>query len=961
MSDQAKQPLKTRIAHKHKLEIYWKEVEDKFLPKAGEFIVYDPEVDENGNTITMVVNGNTVPALPEGRTKPYTLSRLKVGDGRRYLKDLEFVSDDSINGIIINGTELSPDSKRKVSLPNATTDAYGVTKLSTAVNSPRTDVAATPSAVKQAYDLALIGRKYGQHCWHKKGYIYNTYKYVTSILPLASKVPVVSSTTLPNYDTIIIGTDATINDEGMWQLTNPRTIVYTIGQSSTVPVEPALKIVSDSGNDITTGAALLTHLNNAAAAGIYIVTGYNMYQNTILYAEGTNVFSSLYGSQYGTMGGIELSTQGKHVVKAKVIDKIVDTYADVDEILYSNSRDTYRDQEGDNGEGIELIYVGIPSEELPKGGAYERHAWHKEGYAYTEWGLANTPITSKKLIPLTDPAQSNLTGFMIGTGLSVNNITGELTLKSPQTYTFKWTGSNYSPPLPVTIYDSNGDEIPVGDLVSTLQKIAASDTGLYAVLGSSLELATVYFTNNRDTIADTTTSMSITAGGSTSSISVQCVGIKTYQNYTTDGNPYVEGVSAVQAVKNGATVTTYEDIDEVIYTSSRYAYEEGDNGQGLIYTYLGVPAQQCPLGDKFEQYCWRRQGYGYYHTDITETSASFSLFHTSEESSSSSFIVGTALSVGLDGEWSLAGQEKFTWVSGPSTSQSYTASAPGYTYTHVTVTNVTKGTSPLTLASVGGSGDTRTWFEIYIDDLLAANNGEIYIAIPADDLEKASIYKIKSSTARGVGYLGMNDPYNVTWRYGYFTMSFMYAYKCAKSTTSDDYMNQYVGIDELIYTRKKDAFSAGDNGNGLIYTYYGIPAEEWFTNKAASSVSSNSTKVQTGSYVGTGAYGSSNPNKIIFNFVPKLIFITGTWTSSVSGSSNSYYRATIDAYTLDGTAKQGAMRYECINGANSNTVTAYGDLYAYISGNTVYWYSTYGDSYKQLNQDNVRYNWIAIG
>lgn len=41
-----------------------------------------------------------------------------------------------------------------LTLPKASTSAYGATKLSTATNSTATDLAATPSAVKSAYDLA---------------------------------------------------------------------------------------------------------------------------------------------------------------------------------------------------------------------------------------------------------------------------------------------------------------------------------------------------------------------------------------------------------------------------------------------------------------------------------------------------------------------------------------------------------------------------------------------------------------------------------------------------------------------------------------------------------------------------------------------------------------------------------------------------------------------------------------
>ena len=86
-------PLKTRIMHKHKLEVEWMDqgIDLNFVPKAGELIIYDPEVDDKKNVITRVVNGTTVPALPDGRDEPYTTSRVKVGDGYRCLRELEFI------------------------------------------------------------------------------------------------------------------------------------------------------------------------------------------------------------------------------------------------------------------------------------------------------------------------------------------------------------------------------------------------------------------------------------------------------------------------------------------------------------------------------------------------------------------------------------------------------------------------------------------------------------------------------------------------------------------------------------------------------------------------------------------------------------------------------------------------------------------------------------------------------
>lgn len=60
---------------------------------------------------------------------------------------------DFIKGVAINGTTIANTSST-VYLPNASTGGYGVTRLNSNINSTSTMEAATPSAVKAAYDLA---------------------------------------------------------------------------------------------------------------------------------------------------------------------------------------------------------------------------------------------------------------------------------------------------------------------------------------------------------------------------------------------------------------------------------------------------------------------------------------------------------------------------------------------------------------------------------------------------------------------------------------------------------------------------------------------------------------------------------------------------------------------------------------------------------------------------------------
>lgn len=73
--------VKTRIIHKHDIEFNW--LKSSFIPKQGEIIVYDIEVDSDGATLE----------LPQGRTTPYTYERQKIGDGITLVNDLPFTTN----------------------------------------------------------------------------------------------------------------------------------------------------------------------------------------------------------------------------------------------------------------------------------------------------------------------------------------------------------------------------------------------------------------------------------------------------------------------------------------------------------------------------------------------------------------------------------------------------------------------------------------------------------------------------------------------------------------------------------------------------------------------------------------------------------------------------------------------------------------------------------------------------
>lgn len=89
MQEQEIKTIKARIVNKHNTEKNWLEAgEAGFTPKQGELIVYDIEIDQDGNILE----------LPEGRTEPYLYERTKIGDGITKVHELPFSTLEIKNG-----------------------------------------------------------------------------------------------------------------------------------------------------------------------------------------------------------------------------------------------------------------------------------------------------------------------------------------------------------------------------------------------------------------------------------------------------------------------------------------------------------------------------------------------------------------------------------------------------------------------------------------------------------------------------------------------------------------------------------------------------------------------------------------------------------------------------------------------------------------------------------------------
>lgn len=103
-------------------------------------------------------------------------------------------------------------------------------------------------------------------------------------------------------------------------------------------------------------------------------------------------------------------------------------------------------------------------------------------------------------------------------------------------------------------------------------------------------------------------------------------------------------------------------------------------------------------------------------------------------------------------------------------------------------------------------------------------------------------------------------------------------------------------------------------------------------------------RIATGSYTGTGTYGSDKPNRLTLPFEPKFLYIstaTGFALRSLNSSTHVLYN------TL--------FWQEGIN----EVVVFNDDVYISRSGNAISWYSS--DMHSQLNETGKTYHYIAIG
>ncbi len=150
---------------------------------------------------------------------------------------------------------------------------------------------------------------------------------------------------------------------------------------------------------------------------------------------------------------------------------------------------------------------------------------------------------------------------------------------------------------------------------------------------------------------------------------------------------------------------------------------------------------------------------------------------------------------------------------------------------------------------------------------------------------------------------------------------------------STDYGNVDIYISGIVFIPENATFSGANNVTVSYQPVTGhaaIPANTTITYLGQLG---GGARIEVGSYVGTGTWGSSNKNSLTFGFVPKIIFVQGYENSS-------HFHAINGVKT-----SQGSKSYNTVFLWEDKTVSWYGQ--SNLSG--------------QYNNPNEIYHYIAIG
>lgn len=428
---------KSDISHVHD-DIYYKTEMDEMLEGLGDTSknTWYGACSTSGTTRTVTTDtgdfsltaGNTIYVLFTYAASASTTLNVD-GTGAKNIKSVGTTNvtanqwgANEVVALVYDGTYF-----RMVDGMTATTTYYGMTKLSSSTSSTATNLAATPSAVKSAYDLANAalpkaggtmtgaltlsgeptsnlhaatkqyvdnkvsgsssgGGNYDKHVWVKTGYPIPS--YTTTWSTVTGKTLGMVGTAVTS--SLSISDSYEVSEDGSTcSLVNPRTFSWTNYGSSTYGQ------VTDSAGAITTFPALFTYLESQKTRPYYFI-GTDSQTSSIkrcIKVTSATTFSSTTSQPYSL--SIGTSYEQSSVNTTWDTSKV-----GTNEMFFTTSASSYT--EGLDGNGYTYSYLGVPSDKtlslFPQSGSYVGTG---TGLTYYSGILTNDMINSASAVSLT--------------------------------------------------------------------------------------------------------------------------------------------------------------------------------------------------------------------------------------------------------------------------------------------------------------------------------------------------------------------------------------------------------------------------------------------------------------------------------------------------------------------------------------------------------------------------------
>lgn len=163
----------------------------------------------------------------------------------------------------------------------------------------------------------------------------------------------------------------------------------------------------------------------------------------------------------------------------------------------------------------------------------------------------------------------------------------------------------------------------------------------------------------------------------------------------------------------------------------------------------------------------------------------------------------------------------------------------------------------------------------------------------------------------------------------------------------EDYINGYINGTRGTITIDEDSYNALISKINLLENNYNTLSKEM------EKISASKAEIETGTYIGTGTYGSANKNSITFSKAPKLVYLA---------PKDGYYydgnQATSTIFIAGGASISGGMAYSYLNISENGVCNPIVVNWA-NDNKEMYWYSNI-NQYHQLNSKDTEYTWVAF-